>query len=107
MTMDLYSRRIVGWLLQDHMKKELVIDALKMGLSRRKLAPGALHHSDRGSQYASDAFQTILLGNQFNPSMSRKGECHDNAVVESFFNSLKSELVLQEFETKVQAKNEI
>lgn len=106
-TMDLYSRKIVGWSLQEHMKKELVIEALKMGLARRKLTIGAMHHSDRGSQYASQAFQAVLLQNQFTTSMSRKGECHDNAVVESFFNSLKSELILQDFETKAQAKNEI
>lgn len=106
-TMDLYSRKIVGWSLQDHMTKQLVIDAFKMGLSRRKPAPGGMHHSDRGAQYASKAFQSILLENKFKCSMSRKGECHDNAVVESFFNSLKSELILQDFETKAQAKAEI
>lgn len=106
-TMDLYSRKIVGWSLCDHMRKELVIDALKMGLSRRKPVPFALHHSDRGSQYASHIFQEMLLKNHFNSSMSRKGECYDNAVVESFFNSLKSELILQDFETKDQAKIEI
>ena len=106
-TMDLYSRKIVGWSLQDHMKKELVIEAIEMGLSRRKIAPGAMHHSDRGSQYASHDFQSVLRKNHLKCSMSRKGECYDNAVVESFFNNLKSELMLKEFETKDHAKAEI
>jgi len=76
--MDLYSRRVVGWSLQDHMRKKLVIDALKMAISRRKLISGAIHHSDRGSQYASQDFQGILLKNKLKSSMSRKGNCYDN-----------------------------
>ena len=106
-TMDLFSRKIVGWSLQDNMKKELVLDTLNMGLNRRKTRAGLLHHSDRGSQYASYKFQNILAKNKFKCSMSRKGECHDNAVVESFFNTLKTELVCDELKTKSQARTEI
>ena len=103
-TMDLYSRKIVGWSLQEHMKKDLVIDALKMGLSRRKMAPGALHHSDRGSQYASDAFQALLSDNHITASMSRKGECYDNAVVESFSTVLKVSSSLKTLRQKPRLK---
>ena len=78
-----------------------------MGLNRRKTRAGLLHHSDRGSQYASYKFQNILAKNKFKCSMSRKGECYDNAVVESFFNTLKTELVCDEFKTKSQARTEI
>lgn len=106
-TMDLFSRKIVGWSLQDHMRKDLVINAFKMGLARRRPKEGLLHHSDRGSQYASSDFQQILSQRNFRCSMSRRGECHDNAVVESFFNSLKSELILDDFKTKAQANTEI
>ena len=93
--------------MQDNMKKELVLDTLNMSLNRRKTRAGLLHHSDRGSQYASYKFQNILAKNKFKCSMSRKGECYDNAVVESFFNTLKTELVCDEFKTKSQARTEI
>ena len=92
---------------KEHMKKELVIDAFNMGLNRRNPTAGLLHHSDRGSQYASQSFQDILSRRKFRSSMSRKGECCDNAVVESFFKSLKNEIILGEFKTKDQAKEEI
>lgn len=109
-TMDLYSRKIVGWSLQDRMKKSLVVDAFSMGLKRRRPnTEDLLHHSDRGSQYASSDFQNILLENKFTCSMSRKGECYDNAVVESFFKSLKNDIDIEDFATKTkqQAKAEI
>ena len=109
-TMDLYSRKIVGWSLQDRMKKSLVVDAFSMGLKRRRPnTEDLLHHSDRGSQYASSDFQNILLDNKFTCSMSRKGECYDNAVVESFFKSLKNDIDIEDFATKTkqQAKAEI
>ena len=91
--MDLASRRVIGWSMADHMRAELVIDALTMACGHRQPAPGSLHHSDRGSQYASDAFQRALRARGLACSMSRRGNCHDNAVVESFFGTLKTELV--------------
>ena len=107
-TMDLFSRNIIGWSLKENMKTELALDALKMALSRRKFIPGLLHHSDRGVQYASKEYQKKLFQNKIICSMSRKGECYDNAVVESFFHTLKTELVYNtEFQTKQQAREAI
>jgi putative transposase len=94
--MDLFSRRIVGWKAGDHMRTELVIEALNMALGQRCLDGGTLlHHSDRGSQYASRTYQELLEANGIECSMSRKGDCWDNAVVESFFGTLKCELILR------------
>jgi transposase InsO family protein len=94
--MDLYSRRIVGWHVADHMKAELVCAALRMAILHRQPAPGLIFHSDRGVQYASDAFRTLLKDAQMVQSMSRKGDCHDNAPMESFNGTLKHELVSRE-----------
>ena len=91
--MDLYSRKIIGWAMSDRMKEILVVNALKMALFRRKINSGLLFHSDRGSQYASDYFQELLRYNDIKCSMSRKGNCWDNAVAESFFKSFKTELI--------------
>jgi putative transposase len=91
--MDLYSRKIVGWSMADHLRAELVGDALGMALARRSPAAGLLHHSDRGVQYACDDYQALLAANRIECSMSRKGNCWDNAAMESFFATLKSELV--------------
>ncbi len=91
--MDLYSRRIVGWAMRDRLTQELALDALQMALKSRRPVPGLIHHSDRGSQYAGHAYQKLLSCHGIRPSMSRKGDCYDNAVVESFFGSLKSEWV--------------
>lgn len=91
--MDLYSRRIVGWSMADHMRTELVRGALEMAIGNRKPAKQVMHHSDRGSQYASWEYQRVLKDHGMECSMSRKAECHDNAVVESFFGTLKTELV--------------
>jgi len=88
---DLYSRRVVGWAMDKRMKKALVIRALMMAVNIRRPGPGLTHHSDRGSQYASSAYQNLLKQNQMIPSMSRKGNCWDNAPVERFFSSLKRE----------------
>ena len=105
---DLYSRMIVGWSMQDHMKSELVCDALKMAIGARQTAPGLMIHTDRGSQYASHAFQQLLQKHQFVSSMSRKAQCWDNAVAESFFRSLKTEEVFQQrYSTHEQAKQAI
>ena len=91
---DLFSRRVVGWAMADHMRTELVLDALEAALgSRAPSDAGLLHHSDRGSQYASDAFQARLHAAGIKCSMSRKANCWDNAVAESFFSTLKTELV--------------
>ena len=91
--MDLFSRRIVGWSTSDSLRARLVLDAMQMAVDLRDPGPGLLHHSDRGSQYASDAFQGLLDKRRITCSMSRKGNCWDNAPVESFFGKLKSEWV--------------
>lgn len=90
---DLYSRKVVGWSLQPTMTKQLVCDALIMALWRRGFPKGILFHSDRGSQYCSNDYQKMLKHYHLKCSMSRKGNCWDNAVAESFFHSLKTELV--------------
>jgi putative transposase len=91
--LDLYTRQIVGWAMRERMTKELVIDALRMAWFRRRPPPGLIHHSDRGSQYCSHDFQKQLAAYGMLASMSRKGNCWDNATSESFFNSLKNERV--------------
>jgi transposase InsO family protein len=90
---DLFSRRVVGWSMATHMRTSLVLGALKMALGRRLPRPGLLHHSDRGSQYASHDYREALDKHHIVCSMSRKGDCWDNAVVESFFGTLKTELI--------------
>ena len=106
--MDLYSRQIVGWAMKDRMKKQLAIDALAMAYWQRKPAKGLLHHSDRGSQYACYDYQKQLNCYGMHASMSRKGNCWDNAPTERFFRSLKSErLTACRFLTRNEAKNEI
>jgi putative transposase len=90
---DAYSRRIVGWQMADHMQAELVVDALKMAISRRRPSPGLIHHSDQGSQYVSLAFGQTAGDAGIARSMGSKGDCFDNAVAESFFATLKKELV--------------
>lgn len=91
--LDLYTRQIVGWAMRERMTKDLVIDALRMAWFRRRPQPGLTHHSDRGSQYCSHDFQKQLAEYGMLSSMSRKGNCWDNAPSESFFNSLKNERV--------------
>lgn len=93
---DLYSRKVIGWSMDKTMKADLVCDALKMALWRREFPQGVIFHSDRGSQYCSQAFRTLLQSHSVVQSMSRKGDCWDNACVESFFHSLKVEAVLYE-----------
>ena len=105
---DLYSRTVVGWSMKDHMKSALVCEALTMAIGSRETAPGLMIHSDRGSQYASDAFQKRLKDHQFIASMSRKAQCWDNAVAESFFHTLKTERVFQQrYTSHEQAKQSI
>jgi putative transposase len=90
---DLFSRRVVGWSMQSHMRTDLVLDALTMAVGQRLPEPGLLSHSDRGSQYTSDDYQLALRGHGIECSMSGKGNCWDNACVESFFGTLKRELL--------------
>jgi len=105
---DLYSRRMVGWSIADNMRTPLVNDALSMALNQRKPKNNLLWHSDRGSQYASESHRSLLAVNGITQSMSRKGNCWDNAVAESFFHSLKTELVHHcDFSTRAEAKQEI
>ena len=91
--LDLYSRRVVGFKLDESLEKQLVLQAIDMALGLRQPDAGLLHHSDRGSQYASDAYQEVLTKRGLTCSMSRRGDCWDNAVVESFFGTLKTELL--------------
>lgn len=106
--MDLYSRQIVGWAMNERMKKQLVLDALAMAYWQRKPPKGLLHHSDRGSQYASYDYQNRLESYGMQASMSRKGNCWDNAPTERFFRSLKSERINHyRFFTRKEAKKEI
>lgn len=105
---DLYSRRIVGWSMDEHMRVSLVNDALKMALVSRNPARGLLWHTDRGSQYASYEHKDLLQKYGIIQSMSRKGNCWDNAVAESFFHTLKTELTHHViFETRAQANQAI
>jgi putative transposase len=106
--LDLFSRRIVGWSLASTLHKEIVLDALAMALKRRQTETGLLLHSDRGSQYASLAYQERLLEAGVVCSMSRKGNCWDNAPAESFFATLKRELVrCTRFETREAARGAV
>ena len=89
--MDLYYRKVVGWTISKRMTSDLVKDALTMAFGRRHPDTGLIHHSDRGSQYASSDYQQLMAGYGMICSMSGKGDCWDNAVVESFFGSLKTE----------------
>ena len=91
--LDLFSRRIVGWSMKSRMTADLVTDALIMAIWRRRPEPDLLHHSDQGSQYTAEQFQKLLADNGIECSMSRAGECHDNAVMESFFSRLKDDRV--------------
>ena len=106
--MDLFSRKIVGWEMTDEMSADLVEQALRMALYQRQPELGLLHHSDRGSQYASHPIRTILYTNRIQVSMSRKGNCYDNSVMESFFSTLKCEWVhFQKYESRAQARRDI
>ena len=91
--LDMFSRKVVGWAMSDTMSQELTIAALRMAITNRRPGPGLLHHSDRGSQYAAHDYQRLLDEHGMLCSMSRKGDCWDNAPMESFFATLKGELV--------------
>lgn len=91
--LDLHSRRVVGWAVSNRMKRDLAIRALNMAIALRRPPKGCIHHSDRGSQYCSHDYQKILRKRGFKVSMSAKGNCYDNAAMETFFKSIKAELI--------------
>jgi transposase InsO family protein len=102
---DLASRRVVGWSMAEHMRAELVADALRMAVAGRRPAPGLIFHSDRGTQYTSSEFTALLAAHQMVQSLSRPRQCWDNAVAESFFSSLKGELIhRRSWATRAQAR---
>ena len=106
--LDLYNRRVIGWSMSQRMGSDIVVQALFMALLRTGNPKGVLFHSDRSVQYASKKFRRILRRYEFVQSMSRKGNCWDNAVVESFFSTLKSELIQgYRYPTRQEAKEEI
>jgi transposase InsO family protein len=106
--LDAYSRRVIGWALDRTMEDELTLSALRMALSRRVVEPGLIHHSDRGSQYASGEYTSLLKENGIVISMSRKGNPWDNAACESFMKTLKSEEVYRnEYRDLAEARSEI
>jgi len=103
--LDLYSRKVIGWSMSARMTRELVLDALSMALSQRCPGETLLHHSDRGSQYCSHDYQQVLKSHGIQCSMSRRGDCWDNAAMESFFATLKKELIHQQrYATRSEAK---
>ena len=105
---DLYSRQVVGWSMAKHMRAQLVNDALQMAIWQRKSGKGLLWHTDRGSQYASDSHRALLAQYGIRQSMSRKGCCWDNSVSESFFHTLKTELVYhQSYQTRNEARQAV
>jgi transposase InsO family protein len=106
--LDLYSRRVVGWAMSKGQSPTIVIEAWLMAWRQRRPAPGLLHHSDQGKQYTASLYQTLLIRRGVRLSMSRKGNCYDNAPVESFFSTLKNELVRhRQFQTQAEARQAI
>jgi len=93
--LDLHSRRVIGWAVSSRMKRDLAIRALKMAIALRQPPPGCIHHTDRGSQYCSHDYQKFLRQHGLQVSMSGKGNCYDNAAVETFFKTIKAELLWQ------------
>jgi len=106
--LDLYSRAIVGWSMSDKINRQLVQDAIHMAIEQRDITDTVLVHSDQGSQYTAASYQALLNHHGLICSMTRKGECHDNAVAESFFHTLKNELVHdKKYRTRAEAKQSI
>jgi putative transposase len=105
---DLFSRRVIGWSMGANCKEDLTLAALRMAIEQRGPKPGLLHHSDRGVHYAGQRYQQLLRQHGIRASMNRPANCHDNAVVESFFSTLKNELTLHErYETRAAARASI
>ena len=105
--MDRYSRRIVGWDLQGHMKESLVLAALTAAITARQPIPGMIHHTDRGGQYAGDKYRQLLQRARMKQSMSRANDCYDNAFMESCFGSLKTELEMKPYPNRRIAQKEL
>ncbi len=106
--LDLFARRVVGWAVSDRLHQELGLEALRKALAIRRPDKGLIHHSDRGSQYCATTYQAALKKHGLQVSMSGKGNCFDNAVVETFFKTLKSELVWRTvFQTRAEVKQAI
>jgi putative transposase len=106
--MDLFSRKIVGWAMRDHMQVELASAALMMAIQQQQPQAGLIHHSDRGVQYAAHAYRNALTSAGITASMSRKADCYDNAPMESFFHTLKTELVHhRDYTTRAEAQRDI
>ena len=106
--MDLFSRKIVGWAMADHLRADLPLAALRMATSAQRPGVGLIHHSDRGVQYASAEYRKLLQSAGFKASMSRKADCYDNAPMESFFHTLKTELVYHtHYATRAEATRDI
>jgi putative transposase len=106
--LDLCSRAVVGWSMANHMRAELVNQALAMAICQRRPTAGLIMHTDRGSQYGADSYRQLLTQHAIQPSMSRKGNCWDNAVAESFFHTLKTALIyLEDFDTHEQAQTAV
>jgi putative transposase len=105
--MDLFSRRVIGWRLADHASEELILAALHQAIRSRQPAPGLMHHSDRGGQYASNQYRSVLRRAGIRQSMSRAGNCYDNAFLESCFGTIKTELEMTEYEDKPGALRDI
>ena len=106
--LDIYSRQIVGWSMSDRLSKELAINALNHAVTRRRPLPGVIFHSDRGSQFACGDFQKLLTKYGMIPSMSRAGDCYDNAITETFFGTLKTELTyFENYRSRSEAKRSI
>ncbi|WP_240637906.1 IS3 family transposase [Paracoccus aestuarii] len=106
--LDLFSRRVVGWATSDRLKRDLAVEALRRALVVRNFAPGPVHHSDRGSQYCSVTYQALLRKRGILISMSGRGNCYDNSMVETFFKTIKSELIWPvAWQSRQQAENAI
>lgn len=106
--LDAYSRRVVGWAMSDTPDQHVVATALRMALAQRQPIPGLLHHTDQGPQYTSLAYRALLAAHGLTASLSRKGNCYDNAVMESFFSTLKNELVHdRDYRSREEARAEV
>jgi len=106
--LDLYARRVVGWAMSHYIDSNLVTEALRMALARRRPKPGLIHHSDQGRQYAAGSYRQVLSEHGIESSMSRKGDCFDNACAESFISTLKNELIHHvQFKTREEARTAI
>lgn len=105
--LDIYSRKVVDWAMDKHMEQELVASALQMAATHRRPGEGLLHHSDRGSQYAAQDYQQLLDAHKMQVSMSRKGDCYDNAVMESFWATLKAECATGVYNSRAEARQAI